>query len=100
MKGSFPFPPFQFWKQINIQEAFCNIVFFWGGGGGDYRWKRCFHSNTNTMVSSKALVLVNCVNTFVHDCCFSDRIKSFDLEDKFLFAWNQQTLFTWKIRIN
>ena len=35
---------------------------------GDYRWKRCFHSNTNTIVSLKALVLVNCPNTFVHDC--------------------------------
>ena len=35
VKGSFPFSPFQCWKPINMQEAFCNIV--WGGGGGDYR---------------------------------------------------------------
>ena len=34
VKGSFPFPPFQCWKPINMQEAFCNIVW---GGGGDYR---------------------------------------------------------------
>ena len=32
VKGSFPFPLIQCWKQINIQEAYCNIV--WGGGGG------------------------------------------------------------------
>ena len=68
VKGSFPFPPFQCWKQINMQEAFCNIV--WGGGGEGVTTdeKGVFIQIQNTMVSSKALVLVNCVNTVVHDC--------------------------------
>ena len=70
MKGSFLFPPFQCWKQINIQEAFCNIVL--GGGGGEdgvtTDVKGVFIQIQNTMVCSKALVLVNCLNTFVHDC--------------------------------
>ena len=66
MKGSFPFPPFQSWKQINMQEAFCNIVC--GGEGVTTDEKGVFIQIRNTMVSSKALVLVNCVNTFVHDC--------------------------------
>ena len=41
-----------------------------GGGGGEgvtTDEKGVFIQIQNTMVSSKALVLVNCVNTFVHD---------------------------------
>ena len=60
MKGSLPFSLFQFQKQINIYEAFHNIVL--AGGEGDYRWIQ------NTTVSSKAFALVNFLNTFVHDC--------------------------------
>ena len=30
--------------------------------------KGVFIQKQNTIVSSKALVLVNCLNTFVHDC--------------------------------
>ena len=69
VKGSFPFPLFQYWKQINIQEAFCNIV--WGGGGEGRGVttdeKGVFIQIQNTFVSLKTLVLVNCLNTFVHD---------------------------------
>ena len=44
-----------------------------GGGGGGGRGvttdeKGVFIQIQNTIVSSKALVLVNCLNTFVHDC--------------------------------
>ena len=51
-----------------MQEAFCNIV--WGGGGEGVTTdeKGVFIQIQNIMVSSKALVLVNCVKTFVHDC--------------------------------
>ena len=48
MKGSLPFPLFQCWKQININEAFSNIV--WGEGGGFFIQKQ------SIMASSKALV--------------------------------------------
>ena len=51
-----------------MHEAFCNIV--WGGGGGEgvtTDEKGVFIQIQNIMVSSKALVLVNC-ETFVHDC--------------------------------
>ena len=51
----------------------CNIV--WGGrggGGGTTDKKGVFIQIQNTIVSSKALVLVNCLNTFVHDCSFAN----------------------------
>ena len=57
---------------MNIQEAFCNIVWGGGGGGGEGTTDEkgvCIQIQ-NTIVSSKALVLVNCLNTFVHDCGF------------------------------
>ena len=53
-----------------MQEALCNIV--WGGGEGVTTEENgVFIQIQNTMVSSKALVLVNCVNTFVHDGSFN-----------------------------
>ena len=44
---------------------FCNIVW---GRGGDYDKKDVFIRIQNSIVCSKALVLLNCLNTSVHDC--------------------------------
>ena len=46
----------------------CNIV----GGGGVTTDEKGVSSKSvqNTIVSSKALVLVNCLNTFVHECSY------------------------------
>ena len=65
MKGSLSFPLFQCWKQINIHETFATLL---GGEGGEVTTdeKGVFIQIQNTIVSSKALVLVNCLNTFVH----------------------------------
>ena len=52
-----------------MQEAFCNIAVWGGGEGVTTDEKGLIIQIQNTMVSSKALVLVNCLNTFVHDCC-------------------------------
>ena len=41
---------------------------FLGGRGVTTDEKGVFIQIQNTIVSSKALVFVNCLNTFVHDC--------------------------------
>ena len=61
-RGRILFPLFQYWKETTITKDFSNIVW---GEGGDYRWKRCF---IHSFISLKALVLLKCLNTFVHDC--------------------------------
>ena len=78
MKDSLPSPLFQCWKQINIHEAFATLFGGGGGGGGGTTdEKGVFIQIQNIIVSSKALVLVNCLNTFVHDCiCCSGRMFS------------------------
>jgi len=56
VKGSLPFPLFQCWKQININEAFATLF---GGEGIDYRGKCVFIQNKSIIVSLKALGLQN-----------------------------------------
>ena len=63
-KGSPLFPLFQYWKQINIHETFCNIV--WGEVVTTDE-KDVFIQIQSSIDCSKALVLLNCLNTFVHD---------------------------------
>ena len=76
MKGSLPLPVCQCWKQINTHEVFCNILLGGEGRGGGRGLttdeKGVFIQIQNTIVSSKALVLVNCLDTFVHDCKLPD----------------------------
>ena len=54
----------------------------WGGGGGGggkrvtSDEKGVFIQIRNTIVSSKALVLVNCLITFVHDCSLSSILST------------------------
>ena len=51
----------------NINEAVCNIV--WGRRGRvTIDEKDAFIQKQSTVVSSKTLVLLKCLNTFVHDC--------------------------------
>ena len=72
VKGSLSFPVFQFWKQLNIHEVFCKIV--WGTEGVSLQLheKDVFIQMQNSVVSSKVLVLVNCLNTYVHGYSYSD----------------------------
>ena len=51
-------------------RSVCNII--WGGGGRGATTDEIgvYIQIQNIIVSSKALVLVNCLNTFVHDCRF------------------------------
>ena len=66
MKGSLPLPLFQCWKQI-LKHPRIVLQHFLGAGVTTDE-KDVFIQIQNYIVSSKALVLVNCLNTFVHDC--------------------------------
>ena len=65
MKGSLHFRLFQCWKQLNIQEAPFAKLFGWEGVTTYER--DVFVQIRNSVVRSKALVLVNFLSTFVHD---------------------------------
>ena len=76
MKGSLHFPLFQCWKQLNIQEAPFEKLFGWEGVTTDER--DVFVQIQNSIASSKALVLVNFLSTFVHD---HDLLVTYIMED-------------------
>ena len=74
-----PPPP----KKKTSMEHFAIILF--RGEGVTMDEKGVFIQIQNTIVSSKALVLVNnCLNTFVHDCCilYRSKHKCFDYTNK------------------
>ena len=72
VKGSLSFPVFPFWKQLNIHEMFCKIV--WGTEGVSLQLheKDVFIQIQNSVVSSKVLVLENCLNTYAHGYSYSE----------------------------
>jgi len=60
-----PFLFFNVAGQININEAICNIV---SGGRGWLDEKDFFIQKQSIIVSSRVLVLLECLNTFDHNC--------------------------------
>ena len=67
VKGSLPFPLFQCRKQITSTKRFATLFGERKGVTTDEK-KNVFIQIPNSSVCSRALTLLNCVNTFVHDC--------------------------------
>lgn len=69
MQGSHPFPLFSALETNQHPQSILQHS-FWGEGGGGVTTdeKNVFIQIQSSIVCSEALVLLNCLNFFVHDC--------------------------------